>query len=133
MSTFNGFTPPFRTDNFLSHLRDQHASQWDELCNCNEKSKKSFFDVQFPFVETIAYHFGAHEPPLVLDMCPTIIDKIVKPMLLTEGSLTSSLGPYIKYQMTGKSYHREVKNRRLFNTFLIRFLSVYCSLGWPSL
>ena len=37
------FTPPWRSDNFVSHLRTQHSSMWEEYRNLSTVEKRSYF------------------------------------------------------------------------------------------
>ena len=37
------YTAPWRTDNFVSHLRKQHATMWEDYKKRTNEEKKSFF------------------------------------------------------------------------------------------
>ncbi|KAH6577853.1 hypothetical protein BASA60_003858 [Batrachochytrium salamandrivorans] len=59
-------TGSFRMDNYLSHMRSQHASKWSEyqLLNSIDDRLAFFESIKVPFVNTLHAHFGNEEAGL---------------------------------------------------------------------
>ena len=74
------FKHPFRADNYLQHLNNQHCEKWKEYQTLNEKEKKEFF-TGTPIKSTIHGFFGAKQVSLKYCMNKKIVEVLIGDML----------------------------------------------------
>ncbi|KAH9255905.1 hypothetical protein BASA81_006083 [Batrachochytrium salamandrivorans] len=75
-------TGSFRMDNYLSHMRSQHASKWSEyqLLNSIDDRLAFFESIKVPFVNTLHAHFGNEEAGLRFWINKPIVETIIGEM-----------------------------------------------------
>ena len=75
-------TGSFRVDNYLSHMRSQHASKWTEyqLLNSIDDRLAFFESMEVPFVNTLHAHFGNEGAALRFWINKPIVETILGEM-----------------------------------------------------
>lgn len=104
----------FRTDNFVSHFRNQHEQKWEEFSALPLQKKKSFFDTQQPFAESICAHFGLTANGMARTIRRAIVDDILKALLLEDDSTVSTISSSLSYCISENVYQLKILNKGNF-------------------
>lgn len=105
----------FRTDNFTAHLRTAHAGRWDEFLALSSDDRETLFKVETPYSMTINAHYGATDNHIRERIVPSIVDDVLKSMLLGDESGTTSLGSCFTFDVNDNSYTLKVTNKSNFH------------------
>jgi hypothetical protein len=76
------FKAPFRKENYSSHNRRMHSTQWAEYRQLEPSAKKSFFDIgTISGSQTTMHAFAARTPPVRVLIDKDIVDVIIGEMM----------------------------------------------------
>jgi hypothetical protein len=75
------FTLSFRPDNYIAHLKEANAVQWEEYSKIYDKEKDAYFSTTVPVVNTILAH-GDATMPLMFIIDGEIVDGVIGDLLL---------------------------------------------------
>lgn len=91
--------PPFCTDNFPALYRLQHGKKWDAFESLSTREKKTFFEVQSLFAETILAHFATKMQELIVHNVALIVDSIKKKMSMEDCSNGGTVSPWFMFNL----------------------------------
>jgi hypothetical protein len=75
------FTHPFRSDNYVAHLKSTHAARWKKYSKLSDNEKAAFFSSTLPVVNTMLAHVDT-TLPLTYIIDGEIVDGVIGDLLL---------------------------------------------------
>lgn len=106
----------FRTDNFTTHFKSQHAERWKEYEKLTRSEKEKYFDVQVPFSQTLRAHFGSIGQDFNINIRQSIVVDVLQEMLLENEMFR--LNSIFKQDVESMSYNLKINNRQNFETVI---------------
>jgi hypothetical protein len=75
------FTPPFRPDDYVAHLKSNHAAGWEEYSKLSVKANDAYFSSTLPVENTMLAHVDT-TLPLTFIIDGEIVEGLIGDLLL---------------------------------------------------